>query len=435
MNIRFFVLPHAIGPARETRARCLGQQIAVRIEGLTPRTRYTVRATRIFQGATFASSLVADADDDGVIATESAQPLGGTYREPDPDGLFWSMRATSDVVDNVSDAVIGFFVEHDGVVVGDARLAIHGVAPGVRVETVGAEHGLVATLYLPASASEIPGHRVPALIVLGGSEGGSEAAMRTAAALAHEGFAALAVSYFGVAGLPATLVEIPLEYFERALRFLERHDAVLPGRIGVLGRSRGGELALLLGAMFPELAAVVALVPSPYRWCSFAGPAAAAWTHRGVALPYLATLGPLQITLTVDPPRKTFASTPAFERALDSASVQSLAAALSPIEQITGPILLASGEDDQVWPATRMARDAVAHLAKHVGRDRTRDECLVYPSAGHTATAIPGEPTTDSASVVGGMRFARGGTPEGNARAQRDAWSRMLGFCRRHLAS
>jgi hypothetical protein len=59
----------------------------------------------------------------------------------------------------------------------------------------------------------------------------------------------------------------------------------------------------------------------------------------------------------------------------------------------------------------------------------------VYPSAGHTATAIPGEPTTDSASVVGGMRFARGGTPEGNARAQRDAWSRMLAFCRRHLAS
>jgi dienelactone hydrolase len=320
-------------------------------------------------------------------------------------------------------------------VIGDARLALHRIAPGVRVEPVGAEHGLVATLYLPAAATEVPRRRVPALITLGGSEGGSESAMRTAVVLAHEGFAGLALTYFGAPGVPATLREIPLEYFEQALRFLENHEAVIADRIGVLGVSRGGELALLLGATFSELAAIVALVPSPYRWCSNDG-ASVAWTHRGVPLlPYLAPVAPLRVTATVDPPRWMVASTPAFERALASASDQTLAAALSPIERTTGPILLASGEDDQVWPCTRMAQVAVSHLAQH-GRDRTHDECLVYPHAGHGATKVPGDPTTDVASFVAatGAWFESGGTPAGNARAQRDAWTRVLAFCRRHLA-
>lgn len=434
MKIRFFVAPAEPGLAIETSARCAGEQIAVRIEGLAPHTRYTVRATRTFQGAPFSSALVIDADADGSIATESARPLDGTYTAPDADGLFWSMRRTSGGAEDVTDAEIAFLVERDGVAAGGARLGLHAVPPGVRVEPVGSEHGVVATLYLPA-ASEVPGRRVPAVITLGGSEGGSEGAMVSAGALAHQGFAALALTYFGAPGVPAMLREIPLEYFERALRFLERHDAIRPDRIGVLGRSRGGELALLLGATFPELAAVIALVPSPYRWCSAAGPGWAAWTHRGVALPYLAALEPMRVIDLTEPPRSAIATTAAFHRALDCANEQKLAAARVPIERTTGPILVAGGEDDQVWPSSRLA-EITMNLAKHPGRDPTRDECLTYPAAGHTATAIPGEPTTDTASFhpVAKMWFARGGTPEGNAHAQRDAWRSVLAFCHRHLA-
>lgn len=428
MKIRFFAAD------LETSARCAGEQIAVRIEGLAPHARYTVRATRMFQGAPFSSVLVTEADADGSIATESARPLDGTYTAPDVDGLFWSMRRTPSGADDVTDAEIAFRVEHDGVAIGGARLGLHAVPPGVRVEPVDPEHGIVATLYLPA-ASSIPDHRVPAVITLGGSEGGSDGAMGTAGALAHQGFAALALTYFGAPGVPAMLREIPLEYFERALRFLERHAAIRPDRIGVLGRSRGGELALLLGATCPELAAVIALVPSPYRWCSSAGPAWSAWTERGVALPYFAAIEPMQVITLADPPRKAIATAAAFHRALDSASEQKLAAARAPIERTTGPILVAGGDDDQVWPSTRLSEIALS-LAVHPGRDSTRDQCLAYPDAGHTATAIPGEPTTEAASFhpLVGVWFARGGTPEGNARAQRDAWRRVLAFCHRHLA-
>src|SRR5207253_876376 len=100
------------------------------------------------------------------------------------------------------------------------------------------DQGLVGTLYLPGTTAARP-----AIMTLGGSDGGIDAAALSAAALANHGFAALAIAYFGAAGLPSGLVDIPLEYLERAIRFLRSHPAVLSERLGVLGRSRGGELA------------------------------------------------------------------------------------------------------------------------------------------------------------------------------------------------
>ena len=48
------------------------------------------------------------------------------------------------------------------------------------------------------------------------SEGGAES-------FAREGFAALALAYFELDGLPRELMEIPLEYFEGAIAWLKRH--------------------------------------------------------------------------------------------------------------------------------------------------------------------------------------------------------------------
>ena len=68
----------------------------------------------------------------------------------------------------------------------------------------------------------------------------------------------MGIAYFGIDSLPATLGEIPLEYFERALAWLVRQPEVQPGRLAVLGISRGSEMALQLGATFPAIRAVVA---------------------------------------------------------------------------------------------------------------------------------------------------------------------------------
>ncbi len=72
----------------------------------------------------------------------------------------------------------------------------------------------------------------------------------------------LALAYFGLENLPPELYEIPLEYLETAIRWMSNQPTVNADRLAVVGGSRGGELALLLGATFPKLRAVVACVPS-----------------------------------------------------------------------------------------------------------------------------------------------------------------------------
>ena len=104
---------------------------------------------------------------------------------------------------------------------------------------------LVATLFRPIAS----GPR-PTVIVLSGSLGGMMEG--TAAVLSSQGFAALAIAYFGVDPLPPELVEVPLEYFAEVIAWLKEQPAVDPDRIAVMGVSKGGELAVLLGATYPE---------------------------------------------------------------------------------------------------------------------------------------------------------------------------------------
>jgi hypothetical protein len=100
--------------------------------------------------------------------------------------------------------------------------------------------------------------------VLAGSGGGYPDLQ--AALLAAHGLAAVSLAYFGVEDLPDDLREIPLEYFEQALAWIERQPQLVTDRLGVSGTSRGGELALLLASRYAAIRSVVAWVPSGYVW-------------------------------------------------------------------------------------------------------------------------------------------------------------------------
>ena len=120
---------------------------------------------------------------------------------------------------------------------------------------------LTANLFLPVGAEVSAG-----VLVLGGSEGGFTWANQVAALVAASGRAALALAYFdwqGRYGLPTSLTEIPVEYFERALERLQNHPRVI-ANTAIVSFSKGTEAAFLLASQRNDISDVVAYAPSTY---------------------------------------------------------------------------------------------------------------------------------------------------------------------------
>ena len=106
-----------------------------------------------------------------------------------------------------------------------------------------------------------------------------------------------------------------------------------------------------------------------------------------------------------------------------------MAAAVIPVERINGPVLLISGTDDCVWPATELSEIAVRRLRAH--RHPFAVDHLVYEGAGHViGPPMPGLTFTISHAVhpILGIDFAFGGEPDRNTAASLDSWPRVLTF-------
>ncbi len=420
----------AVTPA----AALVDEPLGIVVSRLRPGQRVTLRA-RMRDGLSrrWESHATFEADRDGVIDAAAQRPTAGTYDAADARGLLWSMRLVEGQPgggwQNASPLETEFIAESDAtrpVAVGITRRF---AGPGVS-RTVVRDNGLVASLFRPAGA----GPR-PAIIVVPGSGGGVPEG--SAALLASHGFVGLALAYFRAEHLPEALAEIPLEYFETAIRWLQAHPAVAGRPVGVMGTSRGGELALLLGATFAEFRAVVGYVPSGVVHAGISGGGLRetrrrpAWTYKGQAVPFIASRDASRMQ---EPPTspEPLALTPLFLRALeDRAAVQ---AAEIPVERINGPVLLISGRDDQMWPSPVLAEIAMQRLAEH--HHRFACEHLSYDGAGHII-GQPGLPATVTASLhpLAGRSLAFGGNPRDNAAAAADSWPKVLAFFREALSA
>lgn len=342
-------------------------------------------------------------------------------------GLIWSMALADDEPNQApffhkepTPLPLEFVAEIDGAPAARTTAERLYVADGVERIPV-REDGLVGTLFVPPGAGPHP-----VVITLSGSGGGlSEGG---AALYASHGYAGFALAYFNYADLPQDLIEIPLEYFETAIGWLQRQPRLDGDRIAVAGTSRGGELVLLLGATFPALKAVIAYVPSGivHGGISRSGVrgGSPAWTFRGEAIPYLQPR-PEKLSAEPPPPPKgaPIPLTPRFLRGLEDAEAAALAEI--PVERINGPVLLISGKDDAMWPSTRMAEIARRRLEAHHFRHPYRH--LAYEGAGHMI-GTPYLPTTVLASrhPLTGEMFAYGGTPQAYAAAREDSWRQIL---------
>jgi dienelactone hydrolase len=215
-----------------------------------------------------------------------------------------------------------------------------------------------------------------AVLLFGGSEGGSGSARLDAAQLAALGHPALVIAYFGAPGLPRELERVPVETVFRGMAWLTHRPEARGRPTAVVGSSRGAELALIGASLRPSLAStIVALVPGAYILeGAHGGPA---WTYRGRPLP------------------------------------QGIAIH---VERIRGTVLVAGAGKDALWSSADFARD-IANTIR--ARGRARVEHLAYPDAGHgIAEPVPFVPLPAADEL--------GGSTQADAAAREDLWPRIV---------
>lgn len=299
--------------------------------------------------------------------------------------------------------------------------------PEVKVEQVKEFPGAVFAT-LPGSS------RRPALIVLGGSEGGGWVARTSAPRFASRGFAVLGLPYYSpgagereIPELPAAFADIPVDRLNAAREWLQRRPEVDAARVGLVGTSKGAEFVLIAASRFKWIAAVVAIVPSDVVWEGW-GPGVepgkrSSFSLDGKPLPFV--------------PYGEFAEE--FEgfrtgrdvkmrRFQDKGRAANPAAAVKArieVEKFRGPLLVIGGHDDQVWASGMMAQNIAERRAAH----RLETVALIFPEAGHAISNNGWVPTTQYNAGLSKV----GGTPQANAAAQARAFPETIAFLKRTL--
>jgi len=404
-----------------------GTPFSITVTGLKPGEQAVIKSRSTdASGVIWEASAVFKADSRGIIEVGEQSPLSGDYAEADPLGLLWSMkplnpkgnRIPSYAHDEVNGLTIHFTVtDSEGQTVA-ALLRRSFQMPGnglIRVPLE--EDGLYGFLYYPTSGGPFPG-----VIILGGSGGGLYEWL--AQAFASHGFAALSLAYFNYRDLPQELIEIPLEYFSKAVAWMKAQKAIKPDCLGLVGGSKGGELVLLLGATYDDFKAVVAWVPSGYIWqgVSRTMKLASSWSLNGKGLPYIpGVVTPEDIAKyekgEIDSVR------PFYALGLEQADPATIEKATIPVEKIKAPILLVSGTGDKTWPAAEFS-DAVMQRLEKFGHPYEHKHVRIE-GGGHMVF-LP-------YFVNGPNRSMKGGNVRDEARGSLISWTETLAFLHRHL--
>lgn len=279
----------------------------------------------------------------------------------------------------------------------------------------------------------------PAVLVLGGSEGG--VIPTRAAALAAEGMAALSLGYFDYEDRPRAAINLPIEYFVEGLRWLARRAR---GKVAIWGSSRGSEAAILTAAHAPDLVdAVIGWVPSHVvntgfdmvGGVDFSLMRDAMWTIDG--RPVAGAPDEAHTPDRLAARAEAFKSPPGYRFADEFMALWTRKgcedAYALPAERIEAPILLVSGGDDAIWPSAYAADRLERRLKSLSFGFPVRHVC--YPGVGH-AIGVPNEPRPfsdiahwcEGYSGVDNGFVAYGGTPAANAAAARAAWGEATSF-------
>ena len=365
----------------------MDEPVSIRLSGFEPNQEVTIKATTvgtafpdlIDTGIVRESEATFQTDPNGEVDLEKQAPLSGSYTDADGMGLFWSMTenpakaytGSSDPAPTLLNAVQYHYkitAEVDGKEVAEATV-IQNMGSASVVATDVSENGVLGQFYRPPGEGPFP-----AVISLGGSAGGLP--RRLPMVLAAHGYAVLSLAYFNYTSpvdntsLPYSLFEIPVEYFGKAIEWLQSQPGVDSERIGLIGTSVGGTVALQVATIYPQVKTVI-VIGSPTVW-------------EDSEMSYQDQVLPSEIS----------------------------------IEKINGSILLISGEKDSQLQSVKFGELAIGRLKEHNFSFPYRH--MINPGAGHLISF----PYAQRAIEI----EEGGGSPQANAQAAAAIWPVVLEY-------
>ncbi|MEK4627794.1 acyl-CoA thioesterase/bile acid-CoA:amino acid N-acyltransferase family protein [Solibacillus sp. FSL R7-0682] len=402
----------------------IDRTIDIQVIDLQPQQEIEIRARRTtnsLKPLSLESNAKYRANNEGIVDLNTQQPLSGTYSGINGMGLFWSFEVV-EVQENIkkddrpshplSPHIITLSLLIDHVLVDEVEIKRLWLDEQISRYSV-KEHGLVGTYFYNENITT----PLPGIIILGGSEGGIYE--YPAALLASHGFSVLALAYFGVESLPKNLVNIPLEYVKTAIDWMKQRNEVTNGWLGIHGTSRGAELSLLSASLFPELRAAVALNGFAVAFSGIVPwtdekTLPPAWLYQDKPLPYLSPENPIAVALSCkdmwnerrgNPLGQWYSALASDPEATKKAEIQ--------VEKINGPVLIISGEEDDV-DTVGLSQRAIKRLEEH--RSPYPYDHLIYPGAGH------------SIGIPNLMIAYKQGNTKDNAYASKDSWAKTIAF-------
>lgn len=403
--------------------------IAIKVKHLPVNSRIVFDLNTIdAKSNTWTSRAIYISDSKGTINLSEQPSIGGSYLGIHPMGLFWSMKSEDyhQIATNKGfNATLSVSFENNVLATKTFYRKSTRELEDLNIKGIPLRDSIIANYYLPKSEEKLP-----AIIFIGGS-GGNFREERTSL-YASEGYAVLDLKYFKYETLPDGIIEIPLEYVEKAHKWLKEQPEIDSEKIGIIGRSRGSELALLYATKYHDLSFVIAQVPSNVVWFGWED-GKSSWTHKGKPFAYAeySDEDSERLELQMQKDNVQYRDGPKFLSAFNNRDL--INNALIPVEDIKCPMLFISGKDDQVWPSTMMADMMVKRLQEKEFKYEFMH--LAYENAGHNfagggqGCGIPLLPPEDYSKGP----VAKGGTDQGNALASIESWDAILKFIKKQF--
>ena len=402
----------------------VNKPISIRVTGIKPGAPVTLDASMTDEaGRAWHSTADFVANSAGVVSTVEQPPMKGSYLTADGMGLFWSMQLAPGTKDqnvfwhtSLNPMRVNLTATSNDQTA-KVQVIHEVIAPNITKLPLAPETGLVGNLFLPSNKGLLP-----TVIVLGGADGGIPDDAYVAQ-LANQGYAALGLAYYHAPGVPEHFANIPLEYFGKAIAWLQQQPGLNTQKLGIVGTSSGGLAALLIASHYPQIKSVVSFEGSGLVFQStdpdpkVSGPQST-FTYQGKPVDYIPVTAPTASKEGVN----TFLQ--AYLGGVLNANEATQQKATIPVENIQGPILMLAGTNDELVGSAFLSAKAYERLSeKHYPYFYN---LINYNGVGHAlgADGLPNTPTT----LLGYV----GGNPRDTADAQAASWQAVFDFLEKY---